>query len=226
MASSNSAPLTVWQARVLARFASSSSSPDFFLSGGAALAGFHLHHRPTIDLDLFTTRADAIGSGLSTLREVASDLNATLLIRQQAPTFVRAVVDAGVDGAVVVDLVHDAVVQLHADKLLIDGVRVDPLDEILANKLTALVGRQEERDLVDVWFIERAGLRVEDLLAAAYAKDGGCTPATLAWLLATFPLPPDARLPAGLDAVTLSAWRDQLVDRMTRRAHDDAAPVR
>jgi hypothetical protein len=34
----------------------------FFLSGGAALAGFHLAHRRTHDLDLFTT-ADVIEDG-------------------------------------------------------------------------------------------------------------------------------------------------------------------
>lgn len=31
----------------------------FFLTGGAALAGFHLHHRVTHDLDLFTKDAGA-----------------------------------------------------------------------------------------------------------------------------------------------------------------------
>jgi hypothetical protein len=34
----------------------------------------------------------------------------------------------------------------------LDGVLV------FANKLTALVGRMEERDLVDAYFLERAGL--------------------------------------------------------------------
>jgi hypothetical protein len=64
---------------------------------------------------------------------------------------------------------------------------VDPADEILANKLTALVGRAEERDLIDVMFLERAGYPVEAALPAALAKDGGCTPATLAWLRSETP---------------------------------------
>lgn len=223
MASSNRAPLTDWQWRVLTGFASSTSASKFFLSGGAALAGFHLHHRPTTDLDLFTVDPAAIATGLTALRAMASDIDGVVLVRQQSPTFVRALVRPGTGtGGVVVDLVHDPVEQLHPVKPIVDGVAVDPLDEILANKLTALVGRQEERDLVDVWFIERAGLRVEDLLIAAHHKDGGCTPATLAWLLTTFPVAPDVRLPPGLDAKTLARWRDTLVERLTRRAHDDA----
>jgi hypothetical protein len=31
----------------------------FFLSGGGALVGFHLQHRETTDLDLFTSSAEA-----------------------------------------------------------------------------------------------------------------------------------------------------------------------
>jgi hypothetical protein len=34
----------------------------FFLTGGAALVGFYLHHRTTDDLDFFTDRADAFES--------------------------------------------------------------------------------------------------------------------------------------------------------------------
>ncbi|MEO8553876.1 MAG: hypothetical protein ABI678_28075 [Kofleriaceae bacterium] len=41
------------------------------------------------------------------------------------------------------------------------------MDEILVNKLAALVSRAEERDLVDVMCLEQTGLRVEDLLPAA-----------------------------------------------------------
>ena len=46
-----------------------------------------------------------------------------------------------------------------ADKSLHGKIRVDPPDEILVNKLTTLVGRAEERDLVDVYFLERAGFQ-------------------------------------------------------------------
>jgi nucleotidyltransferase AbiEii toxin of type IV toxin-antitoxin system len=46
--------------------------------------------------------------------------------------------------------------------------------EILANKLTAIVGRAEKRDLIDVMLLERAGYSIEAALPAALAKDGGC----------------------------------------------------
>jgi predicted nucleotidyltransferase component of viral defense system len=208
-------PLTALQWAVLRSLGR--RAPSFFLSGGAALAGFHLHHRPTTDLDFFTVDGAALDDGLRALRATAAELGAVLVIRHQSPGFIRAVVDAGAD-AVVIDLVYEQVRQLYDEKLELDGVRVDPLEEVFVNKLTALVGRQEERDLVDLWFMEQRGLRVESFLPAAEAKDGGCTPSNLAWLLSTFPVPPDARLPPGLTSATLRAFRDALVERLTLAA--------
>jgi hypothetical protein len=181
MASSGPSLLTPLQTEVLRAFFT--VERGFFLTGGAALAGYWLHHRATSDLDLFTIDDSAFERAPHVLRDAVARLNGTAEVRQDAPGFKRFAVSKGGD-AVVVDLVRDHVPQLRQAKPDIDGVLVDPPEEILANELTALVGRQEERDLVDVMYLERdAGLRVEDLLPAALSKDGGCTPATLAWLL-------------------------------------------
>lgn len=96
-----------------------------------------------------------------------------------------------------IDTVLDRAPQVAGDEMRFGNVVVDPPQEILANELTALVSRTEERDLVDVMFLERS-LRVEDAFPAALAKDGGCTPATLAWLLSQAQIPDGLRLPAGV----------------------------
>lgn len=95
---------------------------------------------------------------------------------------------------------------------------LDAADEILANKLTALVGRMEERDIVDAFFLEKAGYRTEDALAPALEKDGGCTPATLAWLLSELQIPDDAVLPAALSPASLRAFIDGMIVRLRRVA--------
>jgi hypothetical protein len=53
MASSPDSKLSPLQLAVIRAFFE--REHDFFLTGGAALAGFHLGHRTTGDLDLFTT---------------------------------------------------------------------------------------------------------------------------------------------------------------------------
>ena len=201
--------LSALQREVLERFFE--RERGFALTGGAALAGFYLGHRTTDDLDLFTRDDQAFERGRFVLADVAAAVGGTLEIRQDAPGFMRAVLTRAGDG-VVIDLVKDK--GPGADKLERDHIVVDSAAEILANKLTALVGRAEERDLIDVLFLERAGYSVDAALGLAVAKDGGCTPATLAWLLSEITIPDEAVLPGGVSQSELRAYVKQLVDRL------------
>ncbi|MBC8074123.1 MAG: nucleotidyl transferase AbiEii/AbiGii toxin family protein [Deltaproteobacteria bacterium] len=208
--------LTPLQRDVLAAFFA--RDRGFFLTGGAALAGYHLGHRETLDLDLFATDAGDFERGRFILVEVASALGATLQVRQEAPGFRRVVLDRGGE-LVVIDTVLDPIPQLVPEKPDLGGVRVDPPREILVNKLCAVVGRAEERDLVDLWALERSGLSIEDALADALAKDGGCTPATLAWLLDQVVIPDHVQLPGDVPAQELRDWLAELVPRLRQLAH-------
>jgi predicted nucleotidyltransferase component of viral defense system len=212
-----SSKLSAFQREVLeAIFARADES--MFLTGGAALAGFHLGHRTTDDLDLFTPDPEAFQRARHVVSEAAAALGASLEVRQDAPGFRRYAVIRG-DDALVVDTVLERVAQVSPEKLRIGSVRVDPPEEILANKLTAIVGRMEERDIVDVLFLERSGLRVEDALPGALAKDGGATPATLAWLLSEMKVPDRAVLPGGVTPTEMRAFIADLVVRLRRAAH-------
>ena len=117
-----------------------------------------------------------------------------------------------------VDLVLERVAQTAGEKRLVGIIAVDPIEEILANKLTTILSRAEERDLVDLLFIERQGLRIEDGLAAALQKDGGCTPAALAWVLSEITVPDAAVLPGGVTPGELRGFVDALVVRLRRAA--------
>lgn len=207
--------LTPFQRKVLHAFFQ--RERDFFLTGGAALVGYYLHHRETSDLDLFCTDDAAYARGKPALLGAASDLGATVSTLQDTPDFKRFAIARG-ESMVVVDLVHDRVPQLHTEKAERDGVRMDPIEEIVANKLTTLVSRMEERDLVDLFVLERAGFRVESFLGDALAKDGGCTPATLAWLLSEVKIPADAKLPGHVTPTELGSWIDGLITRLRRAA--------
>ena len=136
MASSHS--LTAAQQRILAETFARESG--FFLTGGAALVGYHLHHRTTDDLDLFTLDDAAFERGPFVIRAVAEALGGRLDVRQQAPGFHRYAL-ALPDDTVIVDLVLERVQQRCEVKPVVDGVRVDPPEEILANKLCAITGR-------------------------------------------------------------------------------------
>jgi predicted nucleotidyltransferase component of viral defense system len=189
----------------------------YFLTGGAALAGFHLGHRATDDLDLFTHEEEAFAAGGRALQSAAAELGAEVLARQDSPAFRRCVVSRGTE-SVVVDLVWERVPSVFPDKEDRAGIRIDPLDEILANKLCAVLSRSEERDLVDLLFLERAGYPAERGLEAALRKDGGCTPAALAYVLSQIDVPDGIHLPADVEPPELRAFLSGLVHRLRRAA--------
>jgi hypothetical protein len=123
------------------------------------------------------------------------------------------------DESVIVDLVIEHTEQVQPEKPARGLVRVDPAEEILANKLCALLGRAEIRDLVDVRALEGLGLSLTDALAAGERKDGGLTPAQLAWVLSQISIGEDATLPGGVTPAQLREYLDDLVERLTRLAH-------
>ncbi len=186
---------------------------NFFLSGGAALVGYYLHHRHTQDLDFFTLESE-IERGVAIVNEVARELEADLESLQTSPDFRRFLLSRG-DESVVVDLVREYVFQVDDRKRVFDGVRVDTPEEILANKLCALLSRSEVRDLVDVRALELAGYSLGYALVAARKKDTGLTAAQLAWVLSEISLGDDLVPPGD---VSVSALRNYLDDLKTRLA--------
>lgn len=126
------------------------------------------------------------------------------------------------DGTAVcmVDLVAEPVPSLEPPLQIPLGetvIAVDTAHEILVNKLCALLGRSELRDLEDVRVLLESGGDLERALADAPLKDGGFSPLTLAWVLRGFQ--PRVLAPAiGMNeeaAEQLERFKDNLNDCWT-----------
>lgn len=154
----------------------------FFLTGGSALGLFYLDHRRSYDLDLFTSEEVEGKEVQGLVKRTAAQIGAECAAVRSAPDFHRFRLTRGEEREII-DVVVDRAPQLDAEKAEFEGIRVDTVREIIANKLTTLVSRTELKDVVDLYFLEQAG---HDLLAAipdARAKDGGWEPAVVAMLL-------------------------------------------
>ena len=94
---------------------------------------------------------------------------------------------------------------------------VDSMHEILVAKLTALLGRIELRNLVDVEALLSAGADLIAALRDAPKKDAGFSAITLAWVLHSFDVQPLARALGWSEAQTTAAemFRQQLIERLT-----------
>jgi hypothetical protein len=191
---------------------------DYFLTGGVVLAGWVLRHRMTDDLDLFTDLDTAIESADRLARFIAHKTGCTFMAVQSTPDFRRFLLSRE-NESVRIDFIRDRAPQLYP-KVVRDGVRTDSVEEIVVNKLCALVGRSEIRDLVDLMYLEQAGYRVENYLDSATHKDAGITPGTVAWILSTYTIPDE--LPANAKREDVIRFARDLEKRM----RDAARPSR
>ena len=207
--------LDSFQQEVLAAFFE--RQQGFFLTGGAALVGFHLHHRTTLDLDLFTTD-DLLEDGEAALQEAARDLGATVERLRTSSSFRRFLLQRATE-SVVVDLARDSTPQIDQEKTDIGGIRIDSPKEIMANKLCTLLSRGEIRDLVDLRALEREGLGLEDHLLLAMRKDGGLTAGQLAWVLSQIEIGDDATPPGDVTVEELRRYLSDLIERLTQLAY-------
>jgi len=159
--------------------------PRWALTGGAALAGFHLKHRLTKDLDLFWHGRDHLGDLPREVRDRLSAAGLEAIVLQTAPAFFQLRV-TDETGVCIVDLVADPIPLIESPQevpLQGGAITVDSPQEILVNKLCALLGRAELRDLVDVRGLLESGADLKQALADAPRKDAGFSPLTLAWIL-------------------------------------------
>jgi hypothetical protein len=212
--------LTALQRRILGVLAG--ITPRWTLTGGGALAGVHLGHRETRDLDLFWRNRSELGTlvadALSVLRAAGLDVH----VLRTAPALSELRVSDGRETCVV-DLVAEPFPAIEPpEQAVVEGraISVDSKHEILASKLATLLERSEARDLVDVKALLDAGGDLRAGLRDAPRKDAGFSPLTLAWVLKDFdPRPAVNALGwSAREAEELVSFRQWLIDRLTASA--------
>ncbi len=162
-------------------------APPFFLTGGTALSAFYLQHRYSQDLDLFTLDSDAFDRVPLYVADTATRLTASVASLQTAPQFRRYQLSRKGE-SVIMDFVREVVPQVSEEKNRFEGIVVDTLDDITANKICTLISRAEIKDYIDLYFLGRAGYSLENYIKPAQQKDAGVSQAMLAYLLSEFRL--------------------------------------
>jgi hypothetical protein len=210
--------LTPLQADFLACFFAAEAGSHFFLTGGTALSAFHLHHRRSVDLDLFTLDDLALREADVLITRLAADLNCRIGRARRTEHFRQFLLEPESGEPLQIDLVRDFGPQ-YGKHVRVGDVVVDSIENIGANKLTAILGRTEPKDFVDLYFILHAGYDFDDLLAKAQGKDLGLQPFYLAGsLLQVRHL---RHLPVTTPPLTLSELQDfviPLADRLLDRS--------
>jgi Nucleotidyl transferase AbiEii toxin, Type IV TA system len=152
----------------------------FYLTGGTAASRGYLQHRFSDDLDFFVNDDKRFDLWVDRVIEAISGSQAgRLRVLQRDERYVRLELEEPT--SMKLEFVND--VPAHVGEIHLHPIlgRLDSAENILANKLTALAGRSEPKDLADVWgFSCRHGLPLAAALEAAHSKAAGLFPADLA----------------------------------------------
>jgi hypothetical protein len=156
----------------------------FYLTGGTALGRVHLRHRYSEDLDLFVNDDDRFQTWADRLLEAwRAEAAWRLSVQRRDPRFVRALVSTG-EVELKIEFVNDVRGRVGVPTRHPGFGLVDTRENILANKITALLDREEPKDLADVWGLcRRGGLVLKDALAGASSKAVGVFAADVARVL-------------------------------------------
>lgn len=218
--------LTPLQQTVLEQFFAYDVGQHFFLTGGTALAGFYLGHRLSDDLDLFTLE-DRTFEGLEAeLGRLARETHASAATQISTPAYRQVMLTTGNGDRLRLDFVRDIPVQF-GERCRVSGVIVDSLLNIAVNKVTAVFGRADIKDFVDLYFLLSQGFDLDALFRLAAEKDRGFTPFYFVTMLRQ--IHKARRLPvmvAPIELPALIAFYDDLAERLlAEHRPPDARPT-
>ena len=174
-------PLTPFQAK-LGRVLAINRSEDSYLAGGAAILIAPNTARYSQDLDYFHDSIARVASAYEDDRRTLVENRYRLEIEIAQPGYIRAVVGHG-DQATKVEWAQDSIWRfMPVIRSVAFGYQLHPIDAA-TNKVLALAGRDEPRDLLDVLYLHEKLLPLGPLVWAATGKDPGFSPLSLLELL-------------------------------------------
>jgi len=208
-----SSAVTPFQIAVARGFFSLPESETFLLAGGAALLATGLIARPTLDLDLFTSKPDRVEKASEAFVAYAQLQGWQVDIWHSGPSFARMLVRDREE--VFVDLALDSAPHGQPNATFL-GPTLSP-DELASRKLLALFGRALPRDFEDIYAM-RDAMDFADLMRAAKEIDPGFE---VKWLIIAikslkfladdlFTLPSDEILQLRAYFDNLSKWLSRL----------------
>lgn len=156
----------------------------FYLSGGTASSRGYLQHRFSDDLDLFVNDDSRFTLWASRVIEaLAHTPGWTVQVTLRETRFVRLTVEqAGI--ALKIEMINDVPAHIGEIWLHPQLGRLDSAENILANKITALVDRAEPKDFADIWgFCTQMHSSLTSAIANADGKAAGIFPIEVARVL-------------------------------------------
>ena len=139
----------------------------FYFTGGTALAIYYYHHRLSVDLDFFSEKKFSARSVNMFIASLEKKFGWKWTLRQPDENILVYTADTS-DGLLKIDFNFYPYKRLNMGKI-IDGIDVDSLQDIAANKLLTINQRSDVKDFVDLYYLLK-DFTVWDLMYAVEVK--------------------------------------------------------
>jgi hypothetical protein len=141
----------------------------FYLTGGTALAVFYLDHRLSEDIDLFSENPydqDFVRGWMAEQKKLHSwKLTYAQVFERQTYEIIWK------ESSLKIEFVHYPHKQIAASAMNHNGLMVDSIEDIAANKLLTITQRNQTKDYVDLYFLLKR-FTFWDLMHGATGKFG------------------------------------------------------
>ena len=141
---------------------------EFYLTGGTCLSRFYIEKRYSDDLDFFTNQSPRYSFEIKKIKKALEE-NFQLTTEVQSKDFTRF----KVDGLLQLDFVND--ISFRYKDVVVDenNYLLDNIENILSNKITAVIGRDNPKDIFDIYLIYKFySFEWKEILDAAHEKAG------------------------------------------------------
>ena len=156
----------------------------FYLTGGTALSRCYFEHRYSDDLDLFVNKDEHFTSLADKVTgQLSEKFGVEVLLRAEGYYSLK------IDQTLKMEMVND--VAFRDGKLQNKPIfsRVDSIQNILSNKLSAIISRDEPKDVVDIWVISKnTFVKWPEVFQAVGSKAVGIFPPDVAKRLTESPV--------------------------------------
>ncbi len=121
---------------------------EFYLTGGTCLSRFYEEKRYSDDLDFFTNTSSRYSFAVKNIK-LALQKKFKLTVEVESKDFIRF----KIDDLLQIDFVNDISSRYKDVIVLENGFVIDNIENILSNKLTAVIGRDNAKDIFDIYLI-------------------------------------------------------------------------
>ncbi|MGM0520226.1 MAG: nucleotidyl transferase AbiEii/AbiGii toxin family protein [Campylobacterota bacterium] len=141
---------------------------EFYLTGGTCLSRFYVEKRYSDDLDFFTNQSPRYNFAIKNIKKALKE-EFELVTEVESKDFTRF----KINDLLQVDFVNDIAYRYKEPIINEKNYLLDNIENILSNKITAVIGRDNPKDIFDIYLIwNNYEIDWSEILRSAHQKAG------------------------------------------------------